>query len=241
MTKRDDMTSSDLAAGGALPPTVGVPPPRPGRKRPRASAVAMAPARREGRGLELRAGSSVMVAVFLPSYVAAEVALDGGERAEDLHVTLALLGKPDALDATVLARVCEACAAIAATHSAVVGRLSGTGLFQGGSPDAPDVLHATVDAPGLDELRVDLVRALEGAGVPPRREHGFDPHVTLVYQKSGDAVPSVRVDTTPFVFGALTLAVAGKREVFQLLRMPLIEQLAAGRLRRLPRRRVARG
>ena len=169
---------------------------------------------------ELRAGSGVMVGLWLDPMTAAALAIEGGEAPGDLHLTIAYLGKAGEVDAVQIEAVVRQ---VAAATPPLAGTISGVGRFTAQEGE-PDVLHATVDAPGLAELRVDLVRALEAAGVTVRANHGFDPHVTLAYLDPGSPAPIDRIEQRPIAFDALTLAVAGER-----IAVPLAGEAPANR------------
>lgn len=123
-------------------------------------------------------GRGVAVVLPLPAAVAVEMAALGGERPEDLHLTLAYLG-PDATP-DLLTRVRTVVAAWAASTAPVSATLGGIGRFFAGR-DKLDPVYLSVDAPHLSEAREALVRDLAAAGVPVSKEHGFVPHVTLAY------------------------------------------------------------
>jgi hypothetical protein len=94
----------------------------------------------------------VMVALFPPADVAEELALDGGDPPESLHVTLAFLGsEQDLADPTALHAAVKAWAA---NTPPLTGTVSGTGLFTAG-PEP--VTYLSVDVPALPQARQDLV------------------------------------------------------------------------------------
>src|SRR4029450_13999398 len=105
-----------------------------------------------------------MVALMLPQTVAESLTVPGGLPAEDLHVTLAYLGKVSEVDdpSQFLPDLLAAAGEVAAAPGPVSGTISGVGRFNGDGGDG-DPVYATVDCPGLDELRVDLIRALRDA------------------------------------------------------------------------------
>ncbi len=211
-TNRDDMTSGDLAAGGQLAPTQGTPGKKPKKKR--AQPVAVELRRRAPLGLlEQRAGSGVMVALWVPADVAAALAVEGGEPAGEMHVTLAYLGKADALGAVDEATARAAVERVAQSAVPLEGVVSGIGRFVGGEQD---VIYASVDVPGLSALREQLVAELRAAGIAPADIHGFDPHITLAYVEPGADSPAARPAAWPLRFDAVELAVAGAREAFPL-------------------------
>lgn len=123
-------------------------------------------------------GRGVAVVLPLPVAVAVEMAALGGERPEDLHLTLAYLG-PDATT-DLLARVRTTVTAWAASTAPLAAMLGGIGRFFA-ARDELDPVYLSVDAPCLSVAREALVRGLSAAGVKVSKEHGFVPHVTLAY------------------------------------------------------------
>ena len=129
-----------------------------------------------------------MVAIFIPDKVAQQLRkiTDGLglpkdaqlELAESLHVTLAFL--PDGGQATKeSSRVLGCVQSVALGYSPLEGSIQGYGIFNG--KDGIHVLYATLDAPDLPFIRTAICEALDGAGIPYAKDHGFVPHVTLAY------------------------------------------------------------
>ena len=139
----------------------------------------------------------VMVAFFLPPDQAASHALEGGEPAESLHLTLAYLGSMDEVPggAQDLLRVVGEWAQGIAPVS---GEISGSGVFVNGEKP---VTHLSVDCSDLPAVRQSLIEHLEANGYSPRKDHGFDPHITLAY----DDVP-VEVTAEPVHFNDVVVS-----------------------------------
>jgi 2'-5' RNA ligase len=168
--------------------------------------------------------TSAMVALYPDPDTAKALALDGGEPWAELHVTLAFLGS-DAVTTLDRSRVEAALAPIVATASPLEGVISGLGRF---TPDVPPgtgeeewPLVALVDIPALPEFRQRLVAALDAAGVPVARNHGFTPHCTLAMvtpdeEQAAAAVLAAGVDPLPLRFDAVTLAWGADRMALRL-------------------------
>lgn len=62
-------------------------------------------------------------------------------------------------------------------------KIQGWGYFDGAQKDGKTTtaLVALLDAPGLEHLHVDMVRALKNHGIEPSDSHVFTPHITLGY------------------------------------------------------------
>ncbi|MCT2276321.1 2'-5' RNA ligase family protein [Micromonospora chalcea] len=140
-----------------------------------------------------------MVCLDIPDDVAAALAVPGGLPPQDLHVTLAYLGKT--LDDAQRGQVADIVAEVAAAHPPLSGQVGGLGQFPPGDDGVP--VWATVDVPGLAELRQDLVARLAAAGLPVDGQHGYTPHMTLTYLADGEAPPAP-VPPTPVAFAAVT-------------------------------------
>lgn len=217
-----DIGAKALAAPGALPAEIGAdstPPGSPAGPKPKPTPAGTttadhdAPAHAKGAPNEsalTEAHDGAMVALFMPAVLAQELAIEGGEPPEEMHLTLAYLGDADGIDsAEDLAQVV---AAWALETPVLVAQISGLGLFNPGGDDPP-VTYASVDAPDLADARHRLVEALKRSGFPASMEHGFTPHVTLAY---ANVIDQATVPETAFRFGAVTLAVGDERTSWPL-------------------------
>jgi 2'-5' RNA ligase len=172
----------------------------------------------------------VMVALFLQPELAAQVALDGGEPPEELHITLAFLGEaselqdPEALQTLV--------GEWAAQAPPLTGEISGVGLFTAG-PEP--VTYLSVDLPALPDARQQLVDSLVDAGQPVSFTHGFTPHCTLAYE---DRVTDVQSSGEAISFDSVAIVVGEQRTDYKLTGTPpaVVAAGAVERSRRLSRR-----
>lgn len=168
-------------------------------------------------GLRLDARDGCMIAVRLPSALAAELALEGGEPPESLHLTLAYLGRTSVLDADVIERAAGVVRSFALRARPLEALVGGLGRFAASrTTDGLDVLVALVDAPGLGAMRAELVAELERAQVPVSTAHDFMPHVTLAYIPSVSSLPVQSIATRSWVIGALDWYVGGRRRRYEL-------------------------
>jgi 2'-5' RNA ligase len=115
------------------------------------------------------------------------------------------LGKAKDLDGEKLKKVV---AGFAESCPPLEGELSGAGKFTGGKDP---VTYATADLPGLPSERERLIAALEGAGLPVSKEHGFTPHMTLAYEDR-----DVDVKAKPLRFKAVSVKLGDERTDFPL-------------------------
>lgn len=116
----------------------------------------------------------VMVAIVPPEGLAESLDIDPD--IDDAHVTLVYLGKDHEIDQGLLYATTKAWAA---SHGPLTASVSGYGVFP--VTDDGACLYATVDSPGLNEHRADLLHALGEVGIVGPSNHGFTPHMTLRY------------------------------------------------------------
>lgn len=135
----------------------------------------------------------VMLAAMLPAELAKAIAMDDGEPPERLHCTIGYLGRLNEIGgADRIAKARDTIAKVAAATPALRGRIGGMGRFAASkSSDGLDVIYAALDVPGLAEFRNACVSALAAAGVQVRRDHDFNPHVTLAYVGETDPTPEM--------------------------------------------------
>lgn len=167
----------------------------------------------------------VMIAYMLKPEEAAQLVIDGGEAAADLHMTLCYLGKQSELPADVAQRATAALSALA--YGTVPLPVESTGIDRFEAEDThglKDVVYATVDnadnvgtmycdlASFRDRIYYELVRV----GLSPRNDYGgWVPHITLAY-----VAPDSQVDVTlpdaDMLIDTITLMVGGERTDFAL-------------------------
>lgn len=152
----------------------------------------------------------VMVALFLHPDVAYKLALEGGESPDQLHITLAFLGKVDeqTVDRNTVARVVSS---VASRFDFLTGRYNGLGRFEADDRGVGWPLVALPDVPGLSTFREALVAALTDVGVNVYDNHGFTAHTTLGYVTPADEGDAARIlsdgfDGIDVSFGTVCLA-----------------------------------
>ena len=151
--------------------------------------------------------SGLMVGMRLPEAVAQAVAFPEGEKPEDMHVTLAYIGKLSELPPDAAERARQAAAAVAEKFRPLSGKLGGVGRFAASEhSDGKDVFYLSVDVPGLDQLRNELVQQLQRVDLAPRADHGFNPHVTLKYLEPSELNPIEAIEPLEISFDSLTVS-----------------------------------
>lgn len=157
----------------------------------------------------------VMIAVKVPDEVAKQLAVKGGNKPDDMHCTLVYLGRLSKVEA-VLPAVRQALAEMTPNYPSMTGVINGLGRFGASeSSDGKEVIYATLDCPGLVQLRTDLVSAIEAAGAEVAKDHDFTPHITLSYVEPGQEldVPlpdyEIEVSYISLVVGGATEQVFG--------------------------------
>lgn len=156
--------------------------------------------------------TGVLIALWLAPEAADALAVEGGEPAASLHLTLAMLAQPAAeLTDLQLARLLTTVDDLAAWTAPLSGEITGMGRFYAGDgSDGQDVVFAIPSVRGLAQLRTRICDELGYAGLPVKTERDFVPHVTLAYVEPGAPSPVEAVPTIPLAFGAITVAVGDR-------------------------------
>lgn len=182
--------------------------------------------------------TGVMLAFFLPALVAQELTSQTAtagvtpEPTDDLHLTLAYLGKTaDLADSKY--QILAGAERYARWAPAVMGTISGVGRFQTDEGDGTNALYASFDAPDLSAWRDNLIQTLaDQGGILPAANHGYTPHITLAYLPTGTATPTLAIGQVPVTFDTLTVAWGDERIDFPLIRSsPMVFKDHTGRLR----------
>lgn len=156
--------------------------------------------------------TGLLIAVWLDPALANMLALPSGEPAEALHLTLCYCGDANEMSDVQIGRAIAATNETAMMFGPLQGQIAGLGRFNASeSSDGKDVIYANVDVPGLAEMRQYLASSLEFAGCPPRRDHGYTPHVTLAYVEPGAPWPIDRIETLPITIRSLWIGVGDRR------------------------------
>lgn len=165
--------------------------------------------------------TSVIAALFLPENKAKKLALkhddladgDKPEPVDNLHITLLYMGKANDLgDKRELIET--ALQNIADKHKKIKGKVGGIGCFAGDGETKP--FYASYSSTDLDEIRQELVEAMEALGIELDKTHGFTPHITLAYLAGENELPQIDIPEFGVEFDQLTLAWAGEQTHYSL-------------------------
>lgn len=151
--------------------------------------------------------TGTMVALHLPSDVARQVAIPGGEEPSSMHITVAYLGK-DLSETQKSAALC-AVRRVAQRCGPIKAQLGGVGRFSAShTSEGKDVIYLSVDSSDLTRLHPMLVEELAAEGIAPSNAHGYVPHVTLAYVSTTASTPLKRFPPISVEFPCLSLTVA---------------------------------
>lgn len=171
----------------------------------------------DGGNVEVRPHTGVMVAWMLPEYLADRLRVEGGE--QDLHVTLAYLGKLDDLSLEQQRLLVGVVSEVVQEQEVLYGILAGTDTFEAtDSSDGKTPWFAQVNIPGLAEFRQRLADALVEAGLPIDVEThpDYTPHVTLAYLED-EAPPKVDLSPIAVDVDRITVCLGGDRRDLNLV------------------------
>lgn len=163
--------------------------------------------------------TGVMVGLWPDATTAQALALNRATSAppEDLHLTLAFLGTTDMLSEEALQALPHLVKEWAALAFPIEGRVSGLGRFTTGGDVHP--FYASVDIPGIHNIRDSLVSYLHISGIPVSSDFEFSPHITLEFLLASDPDPIEQVHPHPLRFEGVTLAIGEERLVYPLGQM----------------------
>ncbi|GEM48721.1 2'-5' RNA ligase family protein [Deinococcus cellulosilyticus] len=148
------------------------------------------------------APKGIILCLVPPEDVAHQLALSGGLPEEELHVTLAYLGKTDSVALDQVKEAARPLREYLKGLSALKGEFSGVGRF---TIPKKDAFFLTLDVPGLNVVRETCCNVLKMCGLPPDNTHGFTPHMTLKYVEASEPVPVQRLTPVPVEFTHMEL------------------------------------
>ena len=162
--------------------------------------------------------TGVAVVLPLPQELAQALALAGGLPAEDLHLTIGMIGRRDEMTDVQLAEALLAVRDAGICCAPITATIGGIGRFMASNgSDAKDVVYLSVDSPALLELRDEVEDALEARGLELQTDHGFTPHITLAYIDPGAAMPLDSIEPQSVTFAVLALWAGPQRSVVALI------------------------
>jgi 2'-5' RNA ligase len=168
--------------------------------------------------------TGIMVAFMLDPDIAAQMAVPGGEPANDLHVTLAYMGNIDDEPASGKlqpAQTLETLKSVLLTFACSVdplqGGIGGIARFSASaSSDCMSPIIALINAPGLQEWRRRLVDVLDATGYAVAQNFDYTPHCTLIYIDEDEPTPSYELPDVLFTFDTLCLSIGDDRYFFPI-------------------------
>ena len=164
-----------------------------------------------------KAGNGVVIAWWLPTALATQIAVPGGEKPDDLHVTILYLGKKETIPDLQLIALTDRLMALTAELAPLAGSIGGVGTFPASeTSDGLEVVIGLVDVPRLEALRERVIQVVRSVGIEPVLSHGYTPHIALTYLTPGEDA-SAQVPVTPIRIEALTLRVGGEPTTLPLL------------------------
>lgn len=143
--------------------------------------------------------NGVALVLTIPWASARLFAVRDGLPPEELHITLLYLGQraaqPDGRGPALQSLVRR----IASSAPAPALRISGVGRFMGADTDpldgtAVDAIYLAVDSRDTLALRARVVAEAAELGATSASEHGFTPHITVVYVPQGTERTDIRPD-----------------------------------------------
>lgn len=172
-----------------------------------------------GTPARIRPGThtGIIAALSVPADVGLHLAVPGGEEPDELHITLAFLGRSEDLKPDDVPRYRQFAAqltALAARTPPLLLKITGADRFENAN-EGQDACYLDVDGPHLRGLREEVMQAAEAVGLSPSRKHpNFHPHITLVYCPAGSPHPDADPPPTSFRVPGLELWLGGQHHVY---------------------------
>ncbi len=180
--------------------------------------------------------TGAMIALFLPTSIGAKFVLNqpNATPLNELHITLAYLGKADKLADWQIEHLHEVIKLISEHHPPLQGNINGCGRFCN-DDDGGDPFFIIPDLPKLPALRQIVTDFIDSrCEIEPSTDHGFTPHITLTYVPHSDPNPFNSVELTPITLPTISFVLADKRYdypftmgVSNISKAALIEKMGA--------------
>lgn len=161
------------------------------------------------------AQTGAMVALIPEAESAERLAVDGGEAADELHVTLAYLGDASGWDATARQDLIDAVSSSVNGAPVLDGNMFGLAVFNppglesGAGRDTCVV--GLVGGSDVDAIHTIVHNALDAADVPYPAQHApWHAHITLQYTEDLGQVAALAARVGPVRFDRLRIALAGQ-------------------------------
>ena len=169
-----------------------------------------------------------MIALFLPIGVGSRFIQSdpGALPPNELHITLAYLGKVDDLSLRQVKEAHGLMSLISENHPPLTGHINGCGRFCNGD-DNGDPFFIIPDLAALPNLRQIIIDGLKSCDINAASDHGFVPHITLTYLPHAEYNPFDILDKTPISFGDISLVLGDERYDYPLAQgVPLLGKAA---------------
>ena len=161
-----------------------------------------------------------MICFYVPEPMNEVVSMPGGMKPDELHLTLAYLGKLNELPPKQ--RIIEALSQFINEPDvyALDGVLNGVARFNDKNDTDKEAFVLLYDSPKLPEFRQTLVDMLDINRVPYSQKHGFIPHITMMYLPISVPSPQVQIRPFPLNFSTVYLTYGDEKIAFNLREKP---------------------
>lgn len=165
-------------------------------------------------------GNGVMIAFKIPEDLAETLVVghEGAEDADQLHLTLAYLGKYDQIDHALIAGLKSCLQNFGMNYAAISGTLGGPQRFNATTfSDDKDVCVASFQCKGIQGFRKELLDYIEFAGFQAKNNFEYTPHITLAFIDPEEDLPVHRIPPQDITFHSITLYFGGEQFDYPLL------------------------
>jgi 2'-5' RNA ligase len=161
--------------------------------------------------------TGAMIALFLPTSMGTRFMQSdpGALPLNELHVTVATLGKADDLFPNQIKEAHGLMRLISENHPPLTGHINGCGRFCNDDDDG-DPFFIIPDLAALPNLRQIVIDGLRSRDTEAANDHGFVPHITLTYLPHTAPNPFDALEKTPVTFPAISLVLGDERYDYPL-------------------------
>jgi 2'-5' RNA ligase len=157
--------------------------------------------------------SGAIISLTVPAGIAQKFALDseGALPSSEMHITLTYLGKAADLSDQQIRNIHGVVEGLSFSYKSLQGAINGVGRFCNNDPDG-DAFFIIPDIPQLPAMRQDLIERLESKGVQTAKDHGYVPHITLMYLPHEAPNPFSQVEREEgLIFPSISFSLADEK------------------------------
>jgi len=160
---------------------------------------------------------SAMIAIRIPRKIGSRLHVAGGEKIDDMHITLIYIGKIGKdLKKDRIPTLLQKVEAFAKVQQPMKGDVAGITRFPATShSEGRDVIVADISVKGLAEFREALVKVVEPI-CTVHNDFAYHPHCTIKYVEKKEDSPVRRLGRIPLKIDSVSVYIGTEIRTFKL-------------------------